>query len=102
MSERVNHCPFLNRSDDRCATHFSLDRLGSAFDHCFGSYGGCAAYQEMLAERRLRQRPDATHDAAVVSFDRTRPEPTYAARPVAIPVFVQVRLPLHAHHAPAA
>jgi hypothetical protein len=55
MSDRVNHCPFLNRADPRCAGHFSLDRLGVAFDHCFGKYKTCASYQELLLERRSRR-----------------------------------------------
>ena len=70
MSERVNHCPFLNRSDARCGTHFSLDRLGSAFDQCFGTYSTCGTYQDMLAERRDKRgdagRPEQTHGRAAV------------------------------------
>lgn len=82
MSERVNHCPFLNRSDTRCSAHFSLDRLGSAFDQCFGTYSTCGVYQEMLAERRDRQGGEAA---------APRTEPTHG-RPA---VYVQVRLPSH-------
>ena len=54
MSDTI-HCPFLNRSDARCGSHFSLTGLGSAFDHCFGSYGACPTYRELLDERRERQ-----------------------------------------------
>jgi hypothetical protein len=72
MAERVVHCPFLNRADARCANHFSVDRLGYAFDFCFGSYKNCPTYLEMLVERRVRQAndgemlndPDAAHDQA--------------------------------------
>ncbi len=57
MSDRVPHCPFLNRADSRCSNHFSLDKLGSAFDHCFGEYKACSTYGEILDERR--HRPDS-------------------------------------------
>lgn len=55
MSAPRNHCPFLNRADDRCSKHFSLDRLDRAFGDCFGEYASCAVYSEMLAERRERR-----------------------------------------------
>jgi hypothetical protein len=53
MTEQVHHCPFLNRADNRCSEHFSLDRLGHTFDYCFGYYEGCAVYLELLVERRV-------------------------------------------------
>ena len=49
------HCPFLNRSDRRCASFLKLDRLAHAFDHCFGEYKSCPMYLELLAERRVRR-----------------------------------------------
>jgi hypothetical protein len=49
------HCPFLNRSDARCAGYLSLDRLGHALRHCFGQYASCATYVELLVERRARR-----------------------------------------------
>lgn len=55
MSDRVRHCPFLNRSDDRCSSHFSLDHVSDALEQCFGQYGGCGVYRELLAERRERR-----------------------------------------------
>lgn len=54
MAEYGHHCPFLNRSDARCSTHFSLERLDRAFDHCFGRYHECSVYLELLTERRVR------------------------------------------------
>jgi len=76
MSAPVNHCPFLNRADDRCSMHFSLDRLDSAFEHCFGEYSSCAVYREQLAERREarinaslgRDSADATTPVIQISF----------------------------------
>jgi hypothetical protein len=61
VTARGQHCPFLNRADDRCSTHFRLDHLDEAFDHCFDRYPECAVYQELLLERRVRRA-----EAAVV------------------------------------
>ena len=66
MPDREPHCPFLNRSDARCGNHLSLNHLGSAFDHCFGCYAGCATYQEMLAERRARR--EQGHRSGTMSY----------------------------------
>ena len=49
------HCPFLNRSDRRCSSFLSLDRITHAFDHCFGEYKACPVYLELLVERRVRR-----------------------------------------------
>ena len=48
-------CPFLNRSDRRCSSFLSLDRIAHAFDHCFGEYKTCPVYLELLVERRVRR-----------------------------------------------
>jgi hypothetical protein len=88
MSERVPHCPFLNRADSRCSNHFSLDKLDSAFDHCFGQYKSCASYAEMLSERQMRgepvsvfrtvsNRPESVH--ANASYVQVRVRPQHAA-----------------------
>ncbi|HEX4123778.1 MAG TPA: hypothetical protein VHY37_03565 [Tepidisphaeraceae bacterium] len=55
MAEHGPHCPFLNRTDDRCSAHFSIDRLRSLFAECFGEYQACPVYAELLAERRDRR-----------------------------------------------
>jgi len=55
MENCAAHCPFLNRHDRRCSKHFSLDRLNSTFDHCFGSYKACSVYMELLVERQVRR-----------------------------------------------
>ncbi len=85
MSDRESHCPFLNKSDVRCGNHFSLTRLGSAFDHCFGCYAACGTYQELLHER-LDRRQQQGHRTGAMSH--------------AIPQFVSVRLP-HGQAVPA-
>jgi hypothetical protein len=64
MTDQGHHCPFLNRADARCSQHFSLDRLGHAFDYCFGYYEGCGVYLELLAERRVRRARGQDYDGA--------------------------------------
>jgi hypothetical protein len=55
MPAQGEHCPFLNRADQRCSDHFSLDHLGQALSHCFGRYQTCPVYLELLAERKVRR-----------------------------------------------
>lgn len=64
MSTREPHCPFLNKSDARCGTHFSLETLDSAFDHCFGCYADCQTYRELLGERMERRAAAVTYPVA--------------------------------------
>ncbi len=59
MSDHDHHCPFLNRSDERCAKNFSLERLHNTYDFCFGQYSACSVYLELLVERRLRRAREA-------------------------------------------
>jgi len=54
MSDHDHHCPFLNRTDSRCAEHLKIDRLGHAFEHCFDVYAACPVYLDLLIERRTR------------------------------------------------
>jgi hypothetical protein len=55
MPGSAHHCPFLNRSDERCAAHFSLNGMTEAFEQCFDQYAACAVYRELLLERRVRR-----------------------------------------------
>jgi hypothetical protein len=77
MDTRGRHCPFLNRSDPRCAEHLSLHGLGQAFDHCFGRYSQCAVYFELLVRRRI------AHAEQKVSGPEEAPVPLTAAGQVA-------------------
>jgi hypothetical protein len=70
MSDRVLHCPFLNRTDTRCSSHFSLDKLGHAFQHCFGQYKSCPTYIELLVERRVRR----AEESILISRESELPE----------------------------
>ena len=54
-SDRGQHCPFLNRTDSRCGSHFTLERLEHAFAYCFDRYNACPVYLELLVERRVRR-----------------------------------------------
>jgi hypothetical protein len=54
-SGRGQHCPFLNRTDERCGQHFTLEQMEHAFVHCFDLYTHCPVYQELLIERRVRR-----------------------------------------------
>jgi hypothetical protein len=54
-SDRGQHCPFLNRTDSRCGSHFTLERLEHAFEYCFDRYNACPVYLELLVERRIRR-----------------------------------------------
>jgi hypothetical protein len=66
-ADRGQHCPFLNRTDSRCGSHFTLERLEHAFAYCFDKYHACPVYLELLAERRVRrgETVDATKDGAI-------------------------------------
>ena len=69
-SDRGQHCPFLNRADSRCGSHFTLERLEHAFAFCFDRYTACPVYLELLVERRVRrgETMEAMQDGA--SHDR--------------------------------
>jgi hypothetical protein len=89
MAEHGPHCPFLNRTDDRCSAHFSLDRLRLLFDECFGEYKTCPVYAELLAERRARRAlADRAHYVQRLvplsvnqAGDRTRRSPGVSVAP---------------------
>lgn len=104
MMERVNHCPFLNRADSRCSNHFSLDRLGHAFDHCFGSYKTCPTYLELLVERRVRRSGDTILRSRGDAIETDRSDLEHAAahahaRPHS--PFIQLRIASSSHASPA-
>ncbi len=90
MSDRADHCPFLNRADFRCSQHFSLDHLGYAYRFCFDRYKNCPVYAELLAERRVKQIADGNllevggrfsqqaNPVVQVSVTRRNPRPAQA------------------------
>ena len=68
MSDRranphARHCPFVNRTDTRCGSHFGLDGMAYVLDHCFGSYEACPVYKQMYDERLTRRAVAAEHHA---------------------------------------
>jgi hypothetical protein len=73
MSEH-GHCPFLNRTDQRCGEHLTVNSLDHAFEYCFDVYAACPLYLELLIERRTKgeaDRPAPQVQRSVV--DRMRP-----------------------------
>ena len=44
-------CPFLNKSDCRCAQHLTFGNLFSAFAECANKFNACRIYDEMLTEQ---------------------------------------------------
>ena len=83
MSDRENHCPFLNRADHRCSGYFSIERLQHAFEHCFHAYKSCGTYHELLVERQSRRSQQRDGTATRATSVTTQ--------------FVQVRLPGAVH-----
>jgi len=75
MTNPPNHCPFVNRSDTRCAEHFKLSELDHAMEYCFGKYQLCPTYVELLGERQVRRRE---HPLAVQITVPARQSPTRA------------------------
>jgi len=98
MSDRVVHCPFLNRADSRCSNHFSLDRLGHAFEHCFDRYKTCPTYLELLVERRVRRAGESVLRQPGEPVDSSSADPSEPAHagtrdPRDASPFVQLRIP---------
>lgn len=55
MSQPAEHCPFLNRQDERCARHLRLGRIGHMMLHCCGAYDECPTYVGLLIERQVKR-----------------------------------------------
>ncbi len=43
-------CPFLDRSDPRCATHLTLANITRAFAHCADRYCECPVHRQLVRE----------------------------------------------------
>ena len=52
-------CPFLNKSDARCASHLTLANLPTAFAYCADRFADCPVYQALVLERIA---DDPTHE----------------------------------------
>src|SRR3982751_112714 len=88
MPGSAQHCPFLNRSDGRCAEHFSLLSLSEAFEQCFDQYTTCVVYRELLLERRIRRA-----EAAVLLRHGIQTVADAAATGPEAPISSQVSIP---------
>lgn len=47
-------CPYLDDSDIRCESRFSLSRLKDAFELCVGHYDECPLYRQLKDEELSR------------------------------------------------
>jgi hypothetical protein len=63
--EENSVCPFVDKSDVRCATHLTLANLARAFAHCADEYTVCPIYAQLQRE--------------LVSHGREHREPAVAA-----------------------
>lgn len=61
MTENIEHCPFLNRSDRRCAKHLNLSNLDHALEFCFDRFEDCSVHMELTVERRPRETNSFTN-----------------------------------------
>lgn len=43
-------CPFANKSDSRCATHWTIRNLFQAFSQCADRYSACPIYRALKQE----------------------------------------------------
>jgi hypothetical protein len=59
---RVETCPFIERSEPRCAKRLNLGQLGEAFRLCVACPTACAIYHEL----RWRERSRGTSRGVVV------------------------------------
>src|SRR5688572_20056312 len=93
MSDRENHCPFLNRADHRCSGYFSIERLQHAFEHCFHAYKACGIYRELLVERQSRRSQAAAASGGAGRIVWATACSTPERDVTTSTQFVQVRLP---------
>ena len=56
-------CPNMDKSDSRCAAHWTLQNIVRAFAHCADRYYDCPIYNQLLADR-------ADHEPVKVSSRR--------------------------------
>jgi hypothetical protein len=60
-------CPFANRSDIRCATHWTLRNLLQTFRHCADRFSVCPVYRTLVREI-CTDAQDRTHAEAARSL----------------------------------
>jgi len=58
-------CPFVNRADVRCATHWTLRNLPQAFSHCADRYTVCPTYRALIQELCTNASRHDQADAAI-------------------------------------
>ena len=51
-------CPFLEKADARCADHWSLKNIVSAFSCCAGNFTDCPVHQQLSAASPIHEQHD--------------------------------------------
>jgi len=57
-------CPFIDKSDPRCAAHLNLGNVSHAYGYCADRYQMCLIYQELINDDRNSQREESTYHRA--------------------------------------
>jgi hypothetical protein len=52
-------CPFVDKSDARCAAHMTLQNVVQAFLHCANRYTECSVYSQLTAHGAQPDQPAA-------------------------------------------
>lgn len=62
-------CPFVDKSDARCATHLTLANIASAFAHCADEYTVCPVYGKLVTELIVHgcEHEESARPAAVLA-----------------------------------
>ena len=50
LVRRTTVCPYVNKSDTRCANHWTLRNLCQAFTHCADQFAVCPVYRALHQE----------------------------------------------------
>lgn len=59
-------CPHMDKSDSRCAAHWTLQNIARAFAHCANRYYDCPIYIQLLADR-MEHEPAKTSSKQLVT-----------------------------------
>ncbi len=60
-------CPYLEKSDSRCATHLNMRNIVQAYAHCAGCYQNCSVYRELQARHSRNDYPRNTASFAFLA-----------------------------------
>ena len=60
-------CPFIDRTDSRCAEQLTFRNVFMAFAHCADHYCACPIYQKLLTEGRGHARNKGLNELLAAS-----------------------------------